>query len=150
MFRDNFDSEETVEILRRLVAEHGSQRAAAKALGNENFQSGVSNTLKGVRPPSPALREALERYCAAHPLASETAGYWASPTSDSSVRRSARMKFAKDSKNTYKFESEKIGPAAYILYVPKNELSNSPFSDAPPDEIEVIVTAWGRQAYTID
>ena len=51
-----------VQRLQRLVVEHGSQRAAAKALGNEGFQSSISNAVNGIRMPSEELREALDAY----------------------------------------------------------------------------------------
>ena len=51
-----------MEQLRRLVDEQGSQRAAARALGNVNLQSSIVNALAGIRLPSEALRRALDEY----------------------------------------------------------------------------------------
>ena len=62
MSEENIKNSEIVRRLQRVVDEHGTQRAAAKALGNKGFQSAISNALKGIRLPSEGLRKALDAY----------------------------------------------------------------------------------------
>ena len=62
MSENNIENSPIVLRLKRLVDEYGSQRAAAKSLGNKGLQSSISNAFNGVRMPSEALRKALDDY----------------------------------------------------------------------------------------
>lgn len=124
MKSDNIKNSEIVLRLRHLVAEHGSQRAAAKALGSESLQSSISNALAGVRMPSAALREAMDAYRSAR-------GEWPdivedSPASQGDMALSVKMTFSRVTKNTYRYDAEDAAAPMANVYVLKARLGSDP------------------------
>lgn len=130
---DNIKNSYSVVKLRALVREHGSQRAVAKALGDENLQSAISNSLAGVRMPSKALMKAMEVYCV------ETLGKEPDNCglqSDVRVVRqlSITMHFSKDTKNSLLYRTDAEGAGVKNIYLLKSHIG-----PRPPDTVEVVV-----------
>lgn len=133
MKSENIQSSPIVVRLRRFVDEHPSQRAAAKALGNESYQSAISNSLAGVRLPSKALMRAMIKH-GLHWGEGEAAIVDVSPTTQEEIRLSVAMKLLRDTKNTYRYDAICDDAAIKSVYLQKAGL----ISD-PPEAIEVIV-----------
>ena len=133
MSEKNIQNSLIVIRLQRVVDEHGSQRAAAKALGNEGFQSAISNALKGIRLPSEALRKALVAYDSQlrieRPEAAE-----APPDSQDTVDFSVTMRLARDTKNTFYYDAINDDAVIKSAYIQKSEIGAD-----PPELIEVVV-----------
>ena len=66
MSKNHIQNSSLVRRLQRVVDGYDSQRLAAEALGNINYQSSISNAINGVRLPSKGLRKALEVYESQH------------------------------------------------------------------------------------
>ena len=133
MSGENIRNSNFVLWLQRFVDEHGSQRAAAKALGNKNFQSSISNALAGVRMPSEELRKALDEYETRHRM-EQLEPAEAPPDSQDTVLFSVTMRLARDTKNTFYYDAIHDDAAMKSSYIQKSEIGSD-----PPEVIEVTV-----------
>ena len=131
MLEENIKNSEIVKRLKRFVDEHSSQRAAAKALGNKNFQSSISNALAGKRMPSEELRKALDYYETQRRM--EQQGFsGAPPDLQNTVVFSVTMRLVRDTRNTFYYEAIHDDAALKSAYIQKSAIRSD-----PPDVIEV-------------
>ena len=120
-----------VRQLQRFVDEHDSQRSAAKALGNKNFQSSISKALAGERMPSRGVRKALDNYLSQRGIDRPEAAEAPPDT----VLFSVPMRLARETKNTFYYDAIHDAAAMKSSYIQKAEIGFE-----PPEFIEVAVT----------
>ena len=134
MSGDNIRNSSVVRRLQRFVDEYDSQRAAAKALGNKNYQSSISKALAGERMPSKAVRKALDEYETRHRMEQPEPAD-APPDSQDTVLFSVIMRLARDTKNTHLYNAINDNVVMKSAYIQKSEIGAD-----PPEFIEVAVT----------
>ena len=130
MSEHNIQNSPIVQQLARLVDELGSQRAVAKALGSEGFQSSISSAINGKRMPSEAVRKALDSYCCERGIDRPEAAEAPPDT----VVFSVILQFARDTPNTYRYNAIDDAAAMKSAYLQKSEVG----PDAP-EFIEIFV-----------
>ena len=135
MSGDNIRNSSVVRRLQRFVDEYDSQRAAAKALGNKNYQSSISKALAGERMPSKAVRKALDEYETRHRMEQPEPAD-APPDSQDTVLFSVPMRLARETKNTYFYDAIHDDAAMKSSYIQRSEIGSD-----PPEVIEVSVKA---------
>ena len=114
MESDHIKNAPSVQYLKRLVEQFGSQRAVARALGNKNFQSPISNAINGVRMPPKDLALALDSH------RFQTHG------DEKLCSVSAEMKFVRDTKNMYRYDAIDDGADLKDIYIPKATMGAEP------------------------
>ena len=135
MSDENIKNSPIVRLLQRVVDDHGTQRAAAKALGNEYYQSNISNALRGVRMPSELVRKALDEYETRHRM-EQLGPAETPPDSQDTVLFSVTMRLARETKNTHLYIAIDDDAAMKSAYIQKSEIGSD-----PPEVIEVFVKA---------
>ena len=139
MPENNITNSEIVVTLQQLVKEFGSQRAAAKALGNGNFQSSISNSLSGVRMPSKGLRVALDDHYAREAVDQDTTTRRSQLLPESLIEL-VEMRLTKSTPGTYRYDATGEGAAVKNLYLQKVTVI-----DEVPQVIEVAVLVGGSE-----
>ena len=133
MSGENIRNSDIVRRLQRVVDEYDTQRLAAEALGNINYQSSISNAINGVRLPSEAVRKALEAYDSQRGIERPESAE-APPDSQDTVEFSVTMRLARDTKNTFYYVAINDDAVIKSAYIQKSEIGAD-----PPELIEVVV-----------